>query len=249
LPDNLDADRFDIDGLSILFILILISCIFVTISLLPLPAILAQKTSTEINALIEVGNVLDNLGNHTGAIQYYDKVLAIDPKDVSALNNKGNALAKLVEGAATANTKPAGYNDWQSVNRPYQHTNVVFYTDIALLNYGIYTQTIQQYDKALLIAPNDTIALGGKGIVLIKLHYYKEALKIFDRILAIEHNNVIGLYNKGICLDKLGEHIQAKELHNKALQINPNYSGDVQNADAVATKVSKPQVDTFTPAI
>jgi tetratricopeptide (TPR) repeat protein len=35
------------------------------------------------------------LGNHTGAIQYYDKALAVDPNNVAALNNKGNALGKL----------------------------------------------------------------------------------------------------------------------------------------------------------
>ena len=98
-------------------------------------------------------------------------------------------------------------------------------------------------------SPNDVKLLGNKGIVLIKLGYYKEAIKLFDRILAIESNNVIGLYNKGTCLDKLGDHIQANELRNKALQINPSYSGDFQNKAAVATKLAKPQVDTFAPAI
>ena len=35
------------------------------------------------------------MGNYTGAIQDYDKVLAIDPNDTDTLNNKGNALGKL----------------------------------------------------------------------------------------------------------------------------------------------------------
>ena len=35
---------------------------------------------------------LDNLGNYTGAIEYYDKAPATDPKDEAALNNKGVAL-------------------------------------------------------------------------------------------------------------------------------------------------------------
>jgi tetratricopeptide (TPR) repeat protein len=33
--------------------------------------------------------VLDALGNHTGAIEYYDKALAIDPQYLHALDNKG----------------------------------------------------------------------------------------------------------------------------------------------------------------
>jgi len=50
----------------------------ITVSLLPLStAALSQKTSTEVNALIEKGNALDDLGNYTGAIQYYDKWLKL----------------------------------------------------------------------------------------------------------------------------------------------------------------------------
>jgi tetratricopeptide (TPR) repeat protein len=48
-----------------------------------------------VYALYNKGLALDNLGNHTGAIEYYDKALAIDPHDVNALANKGNALDKL----------------------------------------------------------------------------------------------------------------------------------------------------------
>jgi tetratricopeptide (TPR) repeat protein len=47
------------------------------------------------DALYDKGSTLDELGNHTGAIQYYDKALAIEPHDVSALNNKGLALYDL----------------------------------------------------------------------------------------------------------------------------------------------------------
>ena len=36
-----------------------------------------------------------DLGNYTQAIQYYDKALAIDPKNVDALNYKGLALDSL----------------------------------------------------------------------------------------------------------------------------------------------------------
>jgi tetratricopeptide (TPR) repeat protein len=38
---------------------------------------------------------LNNLGNYTGAIQYFDKAPAIDPKDENALYNKGNSFHDL----------------------------------------------------------------------------------------------------------------------------------------------------------
>ncbi|MFZ0225293.1 MAG: tetratricopeptide repeat protein [Candidatus Nitrosopolaris sp.] len=45
--------------------------------------------------LTNKGLSLDNLGNHTGAILYYDKALAIDPKYEDALYYKGDALNSL----------------------------------------------------------------------------------------------------------------------------------------------------------
>lgn len=40
-------------------------------------------------------NSLDNLGNTTGAIRYFNKVLAINPHNVNALGNKGAVLNDL----------------------------------------------------------------------------------------------------------------------------------------------------------
>ena len=49
----------------------------------------------DVNALTNKGAALNGLGNHTGAIVYYDKALAIDPHNVLALNNKGVVLDNL----------------------------------------------------------------------------------------------------------------------------------------------------------
>ena len=94
MPDNNIEDTFNI-GSSLPLILIFASCMLVTISLLPSAAALVRNASPEVNALNNKGLSLDNLGNYTGAIAYYDKVLAVDPNNVAALSNKGNALGSL----------------------------------------------------------------------------------------------------------------------------------------------------------
>ena len=101
MPDNNIEDTFNISS-SLPLILIFASCMLVTISLLPSAAALVKNVSPEGNALVDKGIALDSLGNYTGAIAYYDKVLAIDPKDVDALTSKGVALSKL--GNYTSNT-------------------------------------------------------------------------------------------------------------------------------------------------
>jgi tetratricopeptide (TPR) repeat protein len=45
-----------------------------------------------VGTLNNKGLAVDHLGDHTGAIEYYDKVLAIDPHNVIALTNKGWAF-------------------------------------------------------------------------------------------------------------------------------------------------------------
>lgn len=57
------------------------------------------------------GDALEDLGNYTGAILYYDNVLATDPQYVYALNNKGLALDDLgnYTGAILYYDKAFGY--------------------------------------------------------------------------------------------------------------------------------------------
>jgi lipoprotein NlpI len=39
----------------------------------------------DVDALNHKGVALNSLGNYTGAIEYFDKTLAIDPKHIAAL--------------------------------------------------------------------------------------------------------------------------------------------------------------------
>ena len=73
----------------------LTSCVLITISLIPLSSVLAKNVTTQVDDLTAKGVALDRLGNHTGAIAYYDKVLAINATDTNALHNKGLALDRL----------------------------------------------------------------------------------------------------------------------------------------------------------
>jgi len=54
-----------------------------------------HPNTESIDNLLTSGDNEYDLGNYTGAIEYYDKVLGIDPNDVDALDNKEVALDNL----------------------------------------------------------------------------------------------------------------------------------------------------------
>ena len=51
-----------------------------------------NPNSESMDNLLASGDSAYDLGNYTGAIEYYNKILDINPNDIDALNNKGAAL-------------------------------------------------------------------------------------------------------------------------------------------------------------
>ena len=56
---------------------------------------ITNATIDEVPVLNGKGVSLNSLGKYNESIVYFDKVLAIDPKNVLALNEKGNAFGGL----------------------------------------------------------------------------------------------------------------------------------------------------------
>ena len=116
-------------------------------SVLALALFNQQMLSNEKYALYEKGDALNNLGNYTGAITYFEKALAIDPNFKDALN----AVQML------SDKKVALYDNGS-----------------ALLKKNNYTGAITYFEKALAMDPNFKDALSGKGDALAL--YNKAAL-------------------------------------------------------------------------
>lgn len=54
-----------------------------------------SESEKEIFNLLKRGLEFSEQKNYTQAISYYDKILKIDPQNIHALNNKGNAMVKM----------------------------------------------------------------------------------------------------------------------------------------------------------
>jgi tetratricopeptide (TPR) repeat protein len=133
------------------------------------------KDQNFIATLYNKGLLLERLGKHEEAIEYYDKALAIDPDNVGALVGIGASLAN--------SSKYKG--------------------SMAYYDKALHKEAIECYDKALAIDPNNVEALNNKGFSLFGLDKYKEAIEYNDKVLAIDPSYINALNNKKAAVSKL----------------------------------------------
>lgn len=131
----------------------------------------------KIQELNDMGQRCLNLGNPKEALEFFDKVLSLDKKNIMALIKKGNILGKLGK---------------------YQEA-ILFYdlvleqesgNVLALVNKGLsfhylemYDEAIRCYDKVLEIKPDSATALYNKSSSLIRQNNIAQGLEILKNVI------------------------------------------------------------------
>ena len=222
-----------------------------------------QNTTTgpSLDALYNKGLSLSHLGNYTGAIEYFDRVLAVDPNDKDALYYKGEVLLALgnytgamlyFDRVLTIDPKDVAALDDKglALNKLGNYTGAILYYnkalavdpkhENALYNKGLILHTLGNdtgaltyLDKALAINPKDEDALYEKGVFLDKLGNHTGAIEYFDKALAIDPHDVDALNKRGVALNSLGNYTGAIEYFDKTLGIDPNNTFALTNKDAI----------------
>ncbi|HEY7082385.1 MAG TPA: tetratricopeptide repeat protein [Nitrososphaeraceae archaeon] len=213
-----------------------------------------SSSSAEVSSLVNQGDALFNQGNYTQAIQYYNKVLDIDPNDINLLNGKGDAL----NGKGNYTQAIQSFDKVLAVNP--EDSSALNGKGNALSGQGNYTQAIPYYDKALAIDPNDKVILTNKADALFHqvtlydpgnytqaIQYYDkatQAVQYYDKALAIDPNYKNALNGKGSTLDGIGNafynqgnYTKAIQYYNKALSINSTNTGTLFDKQNAITKI------------
>jgi tetratricopeptide (TPR) repeat protein len=184
---------------------IIIATIFLSSSFFIFNSIIAEAqlnspsmiNSTQLETLYNTANNFYDNQKYDEAIQYYDKVLAINPSAVGALNSKGLALDHLQRyDEALQSFDKALEIDPSSVN-------ALNNKGLALDHLQRYDEALSYFDKALSINPSSVNALTNKGLALDHLQRYDEALQSFDKALEIDPSNPKALDGKASILSKV----------------------------------------------
>ncbi|MDP3011048.1 MAG: tetratricopeptide repeat protein [Methylococcales bacterium] len=180
-----------------------------------------------VDALINQGNDLEDLGRFDDALARYDLALSLNPDYARAHSNRGNVLQLLQR----FNDALASYDRALAVRPDY--AEAFFNRGNALRALLRFDEALSSYDKALAIKAEFILALIGRGVVLQDLNRFADALACYDRVLVMQPDYAEAHYNRGNVLQELQRFEDALAAYDAALNINPEYVEALGNRGAV----------------
>jgi predicted O-linked N-acetylglucosamine transferase (SPINDLY family) len=163
------------------------------------------------------GIALIELERRDEALASFDRVLAIEPANAHALNNRGfvlNALDRRDEALASYE---------QVLRIDPRHAEALINRGVVLSDLGQYEVALRSYEQALAIVPDHVVVLCNRAKALFTLNRFKEALASVERALAINTDHVEALFTRGNVLMRLDRHEEAAACYERVLALNPEH--------------------------
>ncbi|TFG21606.1 MAG: tetratricopeptide repeat protein, partial [Promethearchaeota archaeon] len=174
-----------------------------------------KKDGVEMVNLIGEAKKYESKGDFNKAIELYDKILLKTPNNILAIAFKGLAFKELKEFNKALAIIEQGIDLIDTL--PFIDNKAIFPLWLGkaatLSEMGKFEDSLQYFDKAMEILPDDFQALFFKGITLMKLNRNNEALPLFEKASEFAlKNDVRAVFSKGtvlLSMNKLQEAIQA----------------------------------------
>jgi tetratricopeptide (TPR) repeat protein len=117
-----------------------------------------KKDPSDVDSHLQIGIILAKAGDRIEAMNYFDKVLELDPKNAAALNNRGNIFmiedkhldAQKAYLAATQ-FSPNDANLWVNLARAYKATNDVKKAKAAFIKAQTIDPAVKDDHRALAL--------------------------------------------------------------------------------------------------
>ncbi|SMN11914.1 TPR domain protein, putative component of TonB system [uncultured Candidatus Thioglobus sp.] len=147
------------------------------------------------------------------------RIIALDPNDANAFNNRGNAYDKLGE-------HQKAIEDFDKATKiKIDYASAFNNRGIVYSELGKYQKAIEDFDKAIEFKPDYASAFNNRGIVYSELGKYQKAIEDFDKAIEFKENYADALNNRGITYRELGgeeNEEQAIKDFKKAQNIDPS---------------------------
>ena len=177
-----------------------------------------QADPTMTDAWINIGRLLDDMGNHETAVECYDTALSIQPQDAMALANRGNSLKSLERyPEALTSYEKALEEDPEDIAARTGRAVCLFHT-------GDPATGLRLLDE-VIAAAGHVVAKFEKSVLLVLSEQYVEALTLLEEILEDGFADREIHNNRGECLVKLNRTEEALAAFEESLAVDAAFTG------------------------
>ena len=187
-----------------------------------------MQIQKEISSSLDQGLQYIKNNDYKSAIDVFDEVITLNPKNYVPYNYKGDALFKLEEYDEAIKyydkaleIKPDYYYAWFNKGEVLSKKG----EDIRSAGFKefeeCYNEAIKCYSKALEIKPQKAEAWFRKGHAIDILGKFEEAITSYDEALKIRSDYQDALKDKGLALSNLGKYQAAVECFDGVLSLIP----------------------------
>src|SRR5215831_1264450 len=150
------------------------------------------------------------------ALDFYARIIAIDPTMAHTHNNRGFLLAKLERFAEALDSY-----DKAIALQPH-FSDCLVNRGNALSHLKRHAEALESYAQAIALEPKHASAFLGRANVLFELQRYSEAAAVYDEALVLRSDLIDAWTGRGNCMAKLRQYIPALGAYDEALSGNPS---------------------------
>ena len=213
---------------------------------------IGRKTLGEEHPIVgtiysNIGMVYNSMGDFGKALEYYDKSLAINPRNVKIWNAMGKALYQADEPVEAIKCFDT------ALKMEPKNMSALNGEWLVFIRMGMDEEAIRLYGEMVAIDPKigdemaevslpvrgkeDCRTQGLKGFVLALIGRHHEAMVYFNNALEMDENCTDAWVSKGYSLAILGQFQEAINCFDKALSIDPTDSEALKLKEITARKL------------
>lgn len=184
---------------------------------------LQARAQMNIDHYMRVGQTRTQIGNYTGAIEYFNIVLRFKPHLAEAYFYRGIAKHQLEDYRGAI----ADYNTAIDI-KPF-YPQAYTYRGMAFHNLKNYKKAIADYDKALEFDPDDENTYNNRGIAKLSQKNIQGAIDDYNMALKVNPKSTYALMNRSNAKIVSGDIKGAIKDLNEVIVIRPHFAGAYLN--------------------